>query len=244
MKPFKDQGWSYYDKCTTIMYASKAQGGRAFFVGLGAPVSSGSSNVAEAPMESTSISIDHDSPTYTTDPLISSFGDSEIHNMSNTIASLYAAQSHVKPTFPPFGQASIVMGDDGEAGELISVSSSSYGIKRLHDSLSSQPPPSIQSTSPSSDPSNLSETHPLPPTSPPKKRSRGSKSSDAIAPPSRTQKGKITTAVAVNGMQGTINRMTDMLATVLDPNALATAFASASASASAPAACSVAACEA
>ena len=237
MKPFKDQGWSYYDKCATIMYASKARGGRAFFVGLGAPASSSSSNVATTPMESTTISVDHGSPTYMTDPLIDSFG--EIHNISNTISSLYAAQSHAKPTFPHFGQAGGVMGDDGE---LVSVSSSSYGIKRSHDSmttsispssqsLSSQPPPSMQSTGPSSDPSNPSETHPLPPTSPPKKRSRGSRTSDAIAPPSRAQKGKLTTAVAVNGMQGTINRMTDMLATVLDPNALATAFVSASASA-------------
>jgi hypothetical protein len=39
-------------------------------------------------------------------------------------------------------------------------------------------------------------------------------------------------------MQGTINRMTDMLATVLDPNALATAFVTASSSAVAPASAS------
>ena len=50
-----------------------------------------------------------------------------------------------------------------------------------------------------------------------------------------TQKEKLTTAVAVNGMQGTINHMTDILATVLDPNALATAFVTASASAPASA---------
>ena len=91
------------------------------------------------------------------------------------------------------------------------------------------PPSSTQLTGPSSNPSDPSG--PLPPTSPPKKRSRGSKTSDVIAPPSRTQKEKLTTAVAVNGMQGTINRMTDMLANVLDPNALATAFITASASA-------------
>lgn len=163
--------------------------------------------------------------------------------MTSAIANLYAtAQSQAKPTFPPFGHG--LMGDDGE---VLSVSSSSYGInKRSHESmsttsippspssqsLSSQPPPSsTQLTSPSSNPSNPSG--PLPPTSPgpPKKRSRGSKTSDVIAPPSRKQKEKLTTAVAVNGMQGTINRMTDMLANVLDPNALATAFVTASASA-------------
>ena len=88
----------------------------------------------------------------------------------------------------------------------------------------------MQSTGLSSDPSIPSDH--LTPTSPPKKHSRGSKNSDVIAPPSRTQKEKLTMAVAVNGMQGTINRMTDMLANVLDPNALAIAFATASASAS------------
>lgn len=227
MKPFKDQGWLYYDKCKTIMYASKARGGRAFFAGVGSavtPTSSSSRKIATAPVESTI--------TPATDPFVNSF--------TNAVASLYAAQSQVKPTCLPLGHGVTGMGDDGE---VASVSSSSYGIKRSHDSmtttsiplssrsLSSQPPPSMQSTSPSSDPSITSTGDPLPPTSPPKKRSRGSKNSDVIAPPSRAQKEKLTTAVAVNGMQGTINRMTDMLANVLDPNALATAFVTASASA-------------
>lgn len=248
MRPFKNQGWLYYDRCKTIMYASKARGGRAFFAGIGSavtPASSSSSNIAMAPVEST-ITIDHSA--LAMDPFGNSFGD--IDNMTNAVASLYAAQSQLKPTFPPFGHG--VMGDDGE---VISVSSSSHasGIKRSHDSmtttstgippssrsLSSQHPPSMQSTGPTSDPSIPSEFNLLPSSSPPKKRSKGSKiREDVIAPPSREKKEKLTTAVAVNGMQGTINRMTDMLANVLDPNALATAFvnanASASASASAP----------
>ena len=228
MKPFKDQGWQYYDRCKTIMYASKARGGRAFFVGIGSavtPVSQAGSS--SNPTEST-ISLDHSPPA--TDPSINSFGEIQ---MNNAIASLYAAQSQMKPTFPSFGHTG-VMGDDGE---VISVSSSSYGIKRSHESMttstppssqsfSPQPPPSVQSTSQSSNPSVSSI--PLPSTSPPKKRSKGSKISNVIAPPSRAQKEKLTTALAVNGMQGTLNRMTDMLANVLDPNALATAFVSAS----------------
>ena len=137
MKPFKDQGWVYYDRCKTIMYASKARGGRAFFAGVGSAVASGSSgsgNTAMAPVEST-ISIDH---TPGTDPSINSFG----MNMSNAIASLNTAQSQVKPAFPPFGHAS-VMGDDGE---VISVSSSSYGIKCSHHSTTTtSTPPSSQS---------------------------------------------------------------------------------------------------
>jgi hypothetical protein len=243
MKPFKNQGWSFYDRCKMIMYASKARGGRAFFAGVGSavtPVASSSSNIATAPAEST-IPANHSAPAI--DPLVNSFGD--IH-MTNAIASLYAAQSQVKPTFPPFGHG--VMGDDGEG---ISVSSSNYGIKRSHGSMtapsippssSSQPLPSVQSaglSGPSSDPSISSNALPPGPPSPgpPKKRSRGSKISDVVAPPSRAQKEKMTAAVAVNGMQGTLNRMTDMLANVLDPNALATAFVTASASqaASAPA---------
>jgi hypothetical protein len=228
------------------MYASKARGGRAFFAGVGSapavtvtPVSSSSTNIATmtAPVEST---------TPATDSFVNTFGD--MHNMSNAVASLYAAQSQMKPTFPPFGHGHGVMGDDGE---VISVSSSNYGIKRSHDSMTatstgippslpSQPPPSMQSIDPSSDPgpSIPSISEPLPPTSPPKKRSKGSKNSNVIAPPSRGQKEKLTTAVAVNGMQGTINRMTDMLANVLDPNALATAFVTASAGASASASAS------
>jgi hypothetical protein len=209
------------------MYASKARGGHAFFAGAVTTPQAAESN----------ISVNHGAPV--ANPFISSFEHGEIQNMSNAIASLQAAQSRVKSTLSPFDHTN-VMGDDGEH---ISVSSSSYGgIKRSHDSMTttstgippssqSLPPPS-QSTAPSSDPSNPSESN-LPPTSPPKKRSRGSKASDIIAPPSRAQKEKITTAVAVNGMQGTINRMTDMLANVLDPNALATAFVTAS-SASAP----------
>ena len=160
---------------------------------------------------------------------------------NNAITSLYAAQSQVRPILSPVGHIG-VMGDDGE---VISVSSSSYGIKHSHDSmttsiapssqsLSSQPLPSMQSTDTSSDPSITSATNPLAPHIPSKKCSRGSKASDVVAPPSHAQKEKLTTAVAVNGMQGTINRMTDMLANVLDPNALATAFATASAAASAP----------
>ena len=239
MKPFKNQGWLFYERCNTIMYASKARGGRAFFAGVGStPAASSSSNNTTAPVEST-FSIDHTmtpATGLTQSPFaVNSFG--EIHDMSNAIASLYAAQSQAKPTFPPSAHAGVI----GDEGEVISVSSSSYGIKRSHDTMttsippsgssqspSSQPPPSMQSTGLSSDPSIPSDT--LPPTSPPKKHSRGSKASDVIAPPSRAQKEKLTTAVAVNGMQGTINCMTDMLANVLDPNALATAFVTASAS--------------
>ena len=241
MKPFKDQGWLYYDKCKTIMYASKAQGGRAFFAGVGSAITSASqasssSKIATAFTTESTISDDHGTPATDLDPFIKNFG--EIQNMTNTISSLYMTQSQLKPAFPLFGHAGIM----GENGEVISVSSSSYSIKRSHDSmtsispssqsLSSQPeqpqPTSMQSASPSPDPSI---SNPLPPTSPLKKRSKGSKASNVIAPPTCTQKEKLTTAVAVNGMQGTINRMTDMLATVLDLNALATAFVAASASA-------------
>jgi hypothetical protein len=242
MKPFKDQGWQYYDRCKTIMYASEARGGRAFFAGVGstgtvdtpASTSSNPSNDIPAPVES-SIPIDPS--------LINSFGDTEIHNTLNNL--YHAAHTQARPTLlPPFGHASGVMGDDGE---VISISSSNYGLKRSHESmstststsdipqsLSSQPqaPLSTQSTGLSSDPS-IRVPGPLPPTSPPKKCSTGKgKSKDVVAPPSRAQKEKITTAVAVNGMQGTINRMTDMLANVLDPNELAKAFVNASASAS------------
>ena len=242
MKPFKTQGWQYYDRCKVIMYTSKARGGRAFFAGLGSavtPAPSSSSNIVMAPVESEStISIDHGIPTASNPTFINYFG--EIHNKTNSVASLYAAQNEVKPAFLHFGHSGVM----GEDGEHISISSSNYGIKRSHDSMttstppsvqsfSSQPPPSTQPTGPSSD--HLISSIPLPSASPPKKRSRGSKTSDVIAPPSRAQKEKLTTAVAVNGMQGTINRMTDMLANVLDPNALATAFVTASASAAAPA---------
>ena len=241
MKPFKDQGWQYYERCKSIMYASKARGSCAFFAGVGsadtpASTSSSSNDITPAPVEST-IS------TPATDPLsINSFGD--IHNMTNTLSNLYhAAQGQVKPTLlPPFGHASDVMGDDGE---VISVSSSSYGIKRSHGSMTSmttststdipqshssqhQAPPSTQSTS--SDPSIALLPMSL---GPPKKCSKGkSKDVTGIVPPSRAKKEKITTAVAVNGMQGTINCMTDMLANVLDPNKLVKAFVNASASAS------------
>jgi len=239
MKPFKDQGWQYYDQCKTIMYASKARGGRAFFAGVGSTVdtpastSSNPSNAIPAPVES-SIPIDPS--------LINSFGDTEIHNTLNNL--YHAAHTQARRTLlPPFGHASGVMGDDGE---VISISSSNYGLKRSHESMSTStstsgipqslssqpqaPPSTTQSTGLSSDPS-IRVPGPLPPTSPPKKRSKG-KSKDLVAPPSRAQKEKITTAVAVNGMQGTINRMTDMLANVLDPNELAKAFVNASASAS------------
>ena len=193
MKPFKDQGWVYYDRCKTIMYASKARGGRAFFAGVGSavtPVSSSSSNIVMGLMATAE-------STPATDPFINSFG--EIDNMSNTIASLYAAQSQVKPTFPPIGHAGVT-GDDGE---IVPVSSSSYGIKHSHDSTTTttsippscssqspsyQPPPSMQSTGPSSDPSIPSNPDPLPSTSPPKKRSKGSKMNNVIAPPSHAQK--------------------------------------------------------
>lgn len=187
---------------------------------------SNSSNTIPVTVEST-IS------TPATDPSVSSF--KEIHNMTNTLNSLYrAAQSQAIPTLlpnlPPFGHASSVMGDDGE---VISISSSSYGMKRSHDSdsmttststsipqsLSSQPQAPSTSTALSSYPSIPG---PLSPASPLKKCSKG-KSKDVIAPPSRAQKEKITTAVAINGMQGTINHMTNMLANFLDPNELAKA---------------------
>ena len=197
MKPFKDQGWLYYDKCKTIMYASKAWGGHAFFAGVGSAITSASqasssSNIATAFTEST-ISNDHGTPTTDLDPFIENFG--EIQNMTNTISSLYTTQSQLKPTFPLFSHADIM----GDNGEIISVSSSSYSIKRSHDSmtsifpssqsLSSQPeqpqPTSMQSTGPSPDPSI---SNPLPPTSPPKKHSKGSKASNVIALPTRTKR--------------------------------------------------------
>ena len=250
MKPFKDQGWLYYNKCKTIMYSSKARGGRAFFAGVGDAatlVASCSSNISMGPIASTSSSDDRAAAS---DVFVNSFG--EMHTMTNVITSLHAAQSRVKlKPFPLFGVSHLT----GDEGELLSISSSSYGVKRSHDSMTTtsgplsqsllsqshssqspsfQPLPSSQlgtSTSPSSHPDI--PANPLPPASPPKKRSKGTKISDnVVAPPSRAQKEKVTAAVVVNGMQGTIDRMTDMLANVLDPNTLAAAFVTASASAS------------
>ena len=240
MKPFKDQGWPYYNKCKTIMYASKARGGRAFFAGMDnalAPVASSSGNITTSMAPIASASSSNDSAG-TTDTFVHSF--ERTHRMSNMITSLYAAQSQANPT--PFQVPSLsishLMRDDEEP---ISISSSNYGVKRSHDSMTTTSDPplsqsqslSSQQSQPSAGPSSHPNISSNSPPSPPKKRSKGSKTSDnVIVPPSRTQKEKVTAAVAVNGMQGTINRMTDMLANVLDPNALAAAFITASASTS------------
>ena len=99
MKPFKDQGWLYYDKCKTIMYASKAQGGCAFFAGVGSAVTSASqasssSNIATAFTTESTISNDHGTPATDLDFFIKNFG--EIWS-----GSLYLSE-RVKTTNPVF----------------------------------------------------------------------------------------------------------------------------------------------